>query len=141
MIPVQIRRISSIKSAFDFTAPERDWSFLSMYNHTFSIIFRSGDWASQLRHFMWFLTMYSCRAVTIGSKNRRGRGFGGRRLRPPKTTGFRIKNFLYLYRKKTWFYTIFKAFWRHLVFLILRYCMISLTATPHPCFLKYIYIL
>ena len=60
MILVQIHRISLIKSAFDFTAPEWDWSFLLMYSHTFSIIFRSGDWAGQLRQFMWFLSMYSC---------------------------------------------------------------------------------
>ena len=32
-----------LESAFDFTAPERDWSFLLMNSHTFSIIFRSGD--------------------------------------------------------------------------------------------------
>ena len=36
---------------FQFTAPERDWSFPVMYSHTFSIISRSRYWAGQLRQF------------------------------------------------------------------------------------------
>ena len=65
----QIRKISQNRSLFEFILCMRILSFALIYNHIFSITFKSGDFAGQLIFFRRVLATYSLveRALCTGA--------------------------------------------------------------------------